>query len=148
MNFLFKITFISIIFNFVASTAFSQTNMLADIPNRDPNDPVYSYVEKMPELYGGKETFKMYQDYYPYPTCGLERKLQGKVVLQFIVELNGTLSDIKVLSSPDECLSTAAVGYLHTWPKWTPAMVKDKPVSSLFTLPIDYNLENFNKRPK
>ena len=148
MNKAFKNTGITFILIFAASLAFSQVNKLADIPNRDPNDPVYSYVEKMPVLSGGMETMTMYIDYYPYPACGLDNKIEGKVILQFIVEKNGEISALKVVRSPDECLSKAALEYVKQWPKWEPAKVNDKPVSCLFTLPIEYNIAQYNSRPK
>ncbi|HZV69954.1 MAG TPA: energy transducer TonB [Saprospiraceae bacterium] len=148
MNKAYKNTGISFMLIFVASLAYSQANKLADIPNRDPKDPVYSSVEKMPVLSGGTETMKMYIDYYPYPDCGLAKKIEGKVILQFIVEKNGEITGLKVLRSPDECLSKAAVEYLNQWPKWEPAKLNDKPVSCLFTLPIEYNIEQYNTRPK
>ena len=122
--------------------------MTADIPNRDPNDPVYTYVEKMPQLSGGRGTIQQFIDYYPYPACGLENNIEGKVILQFIVEKSGKLSDIKIVRSPDQCLSDAAIAYIHQWPAWKPALHNEKPVSCLFTLPIDYNIEFYNTRPR
>ncbi len=95
---------------------FSQTKVTADIPNRDPNDPVYVYVEKMAQLHEGTGTVQQYIDYYPYPPCGLENNIQGKVVLQFIVERSGVVSNIEVMRSPDLCLSGAAIAYLKQWP--------------------------------
>ena len=143
-----KTAVITLLLFFNISIAFSQVNMLADIPNRDPADPVYSYVEKMPMMSGGIKNLRMYSDYYPYPPCGLEHRMEGKVILQLVVEKNGDISDVKVLKSPDECLSKAAIEYVNQWPKWEPAQVNEKVVSSLFTLPIDYNIEQYNSRPK
>jgi protein TonB len=148
MKIIFKQSLLALLFCFSGTLLFSQVNMTADIPNRDPNDPVYTYVEKMPQLPGGKERLKQYMDYYPYPPCGLEKNIQGYVILQFIVEKNGKLSDVKVVRSPDQCLSDAALDYLNHWPTWEPAKVKDEDVSCLFTVPINYNIEKYNKRPK
>lgn len=127
---------------------FSQVNMIADIPDRDPGDPVYAYVEQMPQLTGANETIKLYIDHYPYPPCGLQNKIEGMVILQFIVEKNGKLSDIVVMRSPDQCLSDAAIAYLQQWPLWEPGKVKGNDVSCLFTLPIDYNIDRYNTRPR
>lgn len=148
MNTILKYTGIICLLLVSANNFYAQTNMLADIPNRDPADPVYYYVEKMPVLSGGMENLRMYSDYYPYPACGLEHNIEGKVILQLLVEKNGDISDVKVLKSPDECLSKAAIEYVKQWPKWEPAQVNDKVVSALFTLPIDYNIKQYNTRPK
>jgi TonB family protein len=130
------------------SFSFAQVNMIADIPGRDISDPVYTYVEKMPVLKGGKETLEQYINYYPYPSCGLEKHIEGKVVLQFIVEKNGRLTDIQVLKSPNKCLSDAAVDYVSKWPEWQPAVVDGHSVSALFTLPIKYDIQQYNSREK
>lgn len=66
MKDLYKNTGIIFIIICMTTLAFSQKNMLADIPNQDPKDPVYAYVEKMPVLSEGLETLKLYIDYYPY----------------------------------------------------------------------------------
>jgi len=101
----------------------------------------------MPQLPGGNNSIQQFIDYYPYPSCGLQNKIEGKVILQFIVERSGKLSDIKILRSPDQCLSDAAIEYLLKWPSWEPAKFNGKDVSCLFTLPIDYNIERYNSRP-
>ena len=146
-----KNIFKQIVFTFVllltCTFLFAQVNMLADIPDRAADDPVYAYVEKMPHL-SGTNKIQQYIDDYPYPQCGLDNNLQGKVVLQLIVERTGEISTIKIVKSPDPCLSDAAIDYLLHWPKWEPAYVNDIPVSCLFTLPIDYNIEQYNTRPK
>ena len=126
---------------------FSQVNVIADIPDRDSSDPVYAYVEKMARL-SGTNQIQQYIDYYPYPKCGLDQNLQGTVILELIIEKNGEVSTIKIVKSPDQCLSDAAIDYLLHWPKWEPALMNGKAVSSLFTLPIDYNIEQYNTRPK
>jgi len=112
---------------------------------RDSLYPVYNWVEEMPQIEGGNKALKEYIAQYPYPQCGLEANLEGKVVIQFIVEKDGSISGTQVISSPDPCLSMAALNNLSGW---KPGKFNKEIVACLYTLPIEYNINEYKNRVK
>ena len=131
----------------VSTQLISQTKETIHFPS-DYGDEPFTYVEKMPTIPGGNKAIQYFINNYPYPSCGLQNNIQGIIILQFIVERNGNLSDARVLRSPDQCLSDAALEYLKESPLWEPGTHNGKAVRCYFTLPIDYNIKAYNKRLK
>lgn len=116
--------------------------------HHDSLDPVYFYVTELPVIPGGMMALKEYIKNYPYPQCRLNSNIQGKVVIQFIVERNGSISALEVLKGPDSCLTDAALAYIQQIPKWIPGKRDGKEVACLFSLPIQYDLNEFRRRRK
>lgn len=75
-----------------------------------------------------------------YPRTAQELGIQGRVMTQFVVDLDGSLRNIKVMRSPDPSLSQEAARVVGAMPRWKPAMQGGKPVRSRFNLPIIFNL--------
>lgn len=76
-----------------------------------------------------------------YPVMAQQNGIQGRVTAQFVVERDGSVSGIKILSSPDRTLSDAVVKAIQGAPKWTPAKNNGLPVRSWFTLPVTFKLQ-------
>ena len=76
-----------------------------------------------------------------YPEEARDREAQGRVVLQFTVEPDGSLSDIKVLKSPDEALSAEAVRVVSESPKWTPGYMNGEAVKVTYNFPVVFKLK-------
>lgn len=90
---------------------------------------------------GGVEKFRAWtQAGVDYPRESLENGEQGVVVLQFIVEKDGSISNIEVIESPSSALSQAAIYRVKKSPKWKPAILKGKPVRIKYTLPIAFRI--------
>ena len=70
-----------------------------------------------------------------------ENGTQGQVVLQFVVERDGSIGDIKVVKSVDPYLDKEALRVVKTMPKWKPGMQRGKPVRCRFTLPVRFRLQ-------
>ena len=68
--------------------------------------------------------------------------ISGRVFLMFVVERDGTLTNIQVLQSPDSSLSDEAVRVLKTSPKWKPGKQRNQTVRVKYTLPIDFRIQN------
>ncbi|MDR0907108.1 MAG: M56 family metallopeptidase [Rikenellaceae bacterium] len=104
-------------------------------------EPVF-IVEEMPTFQGGDlVAFRNWvHSNMTYPKAAVDKKIQGKVTLQFVIEKDGALSGIKVLSSPDQLLSDAAIEALKKSPKWNPGKQRGKLVRVTFVLPIDFSL--------
>lgn len=102
---------------------------------------IYEVVEENAQFPGGDtECNKWLSEHIQYPASAQEQGIQGRVILEFVVETDGSLSDIKVNRSPDPSLSQEAVRIVKMMPKWKPAHQNDKAVRSRFTLPIMFRL--------
>lgn len=108
----------------------------------DDNTPLY-ISEIMPVFQGGGvETFQMWvMNHLEYPEVAKENGIQGRVILEFIVERNGTLTNVKILKSPDPILSNEAIRVLNSSPLWVPGKQRNRPVRVKFTLPIIFSLK-------
>ena len=76
-----------------------------------------------------------------YPEEAKERGADGRVVLQFTVEPDGSITDIKVLKSPDEALSAEAVRVVSESPKWTPGYMNGEAVKVTYNFPVVFKLK-------
>ena len=113
------------------------------------DDQTFSVVEQMPEYPGGMRAgLEFMARNLRYPTKAREAGKQGRVIVQFVVRKDGSLSDFKVLRPVDPWLDAEAIRVISTMPKWKPGMQDGKPVSVKFTLPVTFMLEGTNSKPK
>lgn len=113
------------------------------------DDQTFSVVEQMPEYPGGMRAgLEFMARNLRYPTKPREAGKQGRVIVQFVVRKDGSLSDFKVLRPVDPWLDAEAIRVISTMPKWKPGMQDRKPVSVKFTLPVTFMLEGTNSKPK
>ena len=113
------------------------------------DDQTFSVVEQMPEYPGGMRAgLEFMARNLRYPTKAREAGKQGRVIVQFVVRKDGSLSDFKVLRPVDPWLDAEAIRVISTMPKWKPGMQEGKPVSVKFTLPVTFMLEGTNSKPK
>ena len=99
-------------------------------------------VEEQPTFNGGdaNEFTKWVNTHIQYPQIAQEMSIQGKVTLQFTIEKDGSLQNVKVLSTPDESLSKEAVRVVSSSPKWKPGKQQDRSVRVSYTFPVIYQL--------
>ena len=105
-------------------------------------EEIFVTAEEMPTFQGGDlSKFRNWvQSNVKYPQIALENGIQGNVVIKFVVEKDGKLSNIQVLQSPDKTLSDAAVQVLQKSPKWKPGKQRNKPVRVTYTLPVSFKI--------
>ena len=77
-----------------------------------------------------------------YPQIAQENNITGRVLLMFVVERDGSLTNIQVLQTPDSSLSDEAIRVLKTSPKWTPGRQGNKAVRVKYTLPVEFRIQN------
>ena len=100
-------------------------------------DSIFSVVETMPDFPGGqKELLSFLSRNIKYPTKAIENKIQGRVIVQFVVNKDGSIFGAKVVRSVDPDLDKEALRVINSMPKWKPGMQKGEPVSVKFTVPI------------
>ena len=99
-------------------------------------------VEEKPTFNGGdaNEFSKWVNARLVYPEVAKENGVEGRVTLQFTVDKEGRLGDVKVLSSPDETLAREAVRVVSSSPKWKPGKQRDRAVKVSYTFPVIYRL--------
>lgn len=105
-------------------------------------EEVFMVAEQMPEYPGGmKEMLKFLQENVKYPENAMKNNVQGRVIVQFVVEKDGTPTEFKVLRSVDPDLDAEALRVMKAMPKWKPGMQKGQVVRVKFTVPVSFKLQ-------
>ena len=102
----------------------------------------FQLVEQKPKFQGGDANAfsKWVAQNLNYPEIAKENGVQGRVMLQFKVNANGTVSDVKVLRGVDPSLDKEAVRVVSTSPKWEPGRQRDRAVPVTYTFPVIFQL--------
>lgn len=105
-------------------------------------DEAFAVVEQMPEFPGGmKELMTYLKDNIKYPKAAQDKKVQGRVIVQFVVEKDGTPTEFNVVRSVDPDLDAEALRVLGGMPKWKPGMQKGQVVRVKYTVPVSFKLQ-------
>ena len=98
-------------------------------------------MEVLPEFVGGDEArIKFLQENLVYPKVAREIGIEGKVIVEFVVEPNGTLSNFKVARGAAPALDEEALRVAKLMPKWKPGKQRGKEVRVRYTMPITFTL--------
>ena len=99
-------------------------------------------VEERPTFNGGdaNEFSKWVNSRLVYPEIAKENGIEGRVTLQFTIDKEGRLGDVKVLSAPDKTLADEAVRVVSSSPKWKPGKQRDRAVKVSYVFPVIYRL--------
>lgn len=110
-----------------------------------PQEKVFESVEQMPQFPGGVEALMRYlSSHINYPPMAAENNVQGKVIVQFVVDKSGKVGEVKIVRSVDKDLDREAVRVCKSLPKFTPGRQNGQAVSVWFTLPIQFKLQGTN----
>lgn len=106
-------------------------------------EPAFVKVEVMPTFMGGDlNTFRAwFGQEFKIPAIAAENGIQGKIVMKFVVEKDGSIGGIEFLQSPDKVYEDEARRVLLKSPKWTPGRQRDQLVRVFYILPIDCRLQ-------
>lgn len=103
---------------------------------------VFDIVEEMPEFKGGNEALMKYlAANLQYPKGAETKGTQGRVIVQFIVDTDGSIDNAKVLRSVDPELDAEALRVINGMPKWKPGTQKGEPVRVKYTVPVMFRLK-------
>ena len=109
---------------------------------KEEKDSVYNQPEVMPEFPGGMEAMMKYlSENIKYPEMAKQKNTQGKVLVTFVVEKNGSISDVKVAKGIGDGCDEEAVRVISAMPKWKPGMQNGKKVRVSFAIPISFRLQ-------
>ena len=142
--------------------------MIVDETPRNNGETVFDVVERMPEFApctydithyvrkddqfvretktinnpGGQNGLMMFLNHnVKYPSIAEENGIQGRVICKFVVERDGSITEVKVSKSVDPSLDKEAVRVLKSMPKWIPGMQDGKPVRVQYTVPVTFKLQ-------
>jgi periplasmic protein TonB len=126
----------------VSNTGTQGTGIGTGEGNPDGNELVNTaLLEKLPEFPGGLEAFaKFLRKNLRYPSAAAESGLQGRVMVSFVVEKDGTLTDLTVLRGLGMGCSEEALRVLKKSPAWSPGIQNHRKVRVMYTLPVVFSL--------
>lgn len=103
---------------------------------------IYDNIEDMPEYPGGQAACMKYiGSHYEYPKECRVYNIQGTVVVQFVVEKNGSIDNIEVIKSVHPLMDAEAIRVIETMPHWNPGKIRGTPVRVLYKMPIYFKLD-------
>ena len=109
-------------------------------------DQIYNDVESMPEYPGGMDKLIEYlSENIKYPAIAKDNDVEGKVFVSFVVQKDGTLSDVKIKKGIGSGCDDEAVRVISQMPDWTPGYKDGKAVNVSYTLPIVFKLDTKDK---
>lgn len=114
--------------------------VVADI-QMPQEEGIFTIVEQMPEFPGGNDSLSAFlRKNLHYPEEALDPKTEGTVYLTFVVEKDGSVSDIRLLRGVSDTYNTEAIRLVNSMPRWIPGRQHSVPVRVQFTLPIQFKL--------
>ena len=116
--------------------------VIADEKPKEEETKVFDVVEQMPEFPGGQAALlKWISDHIRYPAVAEENGIQGRVVCTFVVERDGSVTDVQVARSIDPSLDKEAVRVLKQMPRWNPGKQNGSSVRVKYTVPVTFRLQ-------
>ena len=114
----------------------------AESPQAGPDDEVYDVVENQPQFPGGSEAMmKFLRNTIKYPEAAAKAGIKGRVIAQFIIARDGTVTDPKIMRSVSPELDEEALRVIRAMPKWTPGTQNGKAVAVRYTIPITFSMD-------
>ena len=106
-------------------------------------EEAFLVVDELPEFpQGGINGLMRYlTQHIRYPLIAQKNRIQGRVLCQFIVNADGSIADVQVLSGVHPALNTEAQRVLRVMPRWKPGKREGKPVRVRYTLPVEFRLQ-------
>lgn len=111
-------------------------------PKHEEEAKVFDVVEQMPSFPGGPSALMEYlHDHVKYPVVAQENGVQGRVVVSFIVEKDGSITDVRVVRSVDPSLDREAARVVSSMPRWTPGKQNGSAVRVKYNVPVMFKLQ-------
>ena len=127
--------------NATSSTSTSNTPR-TPVPNTPNSDGIYEIVDTPPTYPGGDAALlKFISDNIKYPEDAMKAGISGRVFTRFIINEDGSLSDIVVIRGVNSSLDAEAIRVVKAMPKWTPGKADGKAVKVRYALPLVFKLQ-------
>ncbi|MBQ9667157.1 MAG: energy transducer TonB [Prevotella sp.] len=113
-----------------------------EVPPAVEETKIFEVVEQMPSFPGGDAALMQFlSKNIKYPVVAEENGIQGRVIATFVVERDGSISDVKVVKSVDPSLDKDAIRVLKSMPKWIPGKQNGSAVRVKYTVPVTFRLQ-------
>ena len=111
-------------------------------PPKEEETKVFDVVEQMPSFPGGPSALMQFlSSNIKYPVVAEENGVQGRVVCTFVVEKDGSITDVRVIKSVDPSLDKEAMRVVKSMPKWIPGKQNGSAVRGKYTVPVTFRLQ-------
>ena len=109
----------------------------------DQSEPIFQQTDEMPSFPGGQQAFMNYlNNNIKYPAIAHENGIQGRVIVQFVVKKDGSITDTKIARGVNPYLDKEALRVISTMPKWEPGKQNGKTVNVQYTVPVMFKLSD------
>ena len=106
-----------------------------------PNGVEMERIEQMPSFPGGQTAlFRWLSNNIKYPVVAEKNGDQGRVICTFVIERDGSITDIRVVSPVEPSLDKEAIRVIKSMPRWIPGMIDGEPARVKYTLPVTFRL--------
>lgn len=125
----------------IALAFFALVSFCPGTAAQEATEQIYTEVDELPQFPGGNEA--MYQWLFNnirYPAAAAENGIDGRVVVKFVVEPDGMITNVEIVNSVDPDIDAEAKRVVRRMPKWIPGKNKGKPVRSYFIMPVTFKL--------
>ncbi len=121
---------------------FALISMQTVFAQPDKEKMIYDYPEQMPQYPGGGDAMHHFiADNLVYPVKAREEGISGKVYVSFVVEVDGSITNVEIRRGQHELLNNEAIRLVKSMPNWKPGSIRGKLVRTRYTLPIVFRLE-------
>ena len=118
----------------------SESRSEAELEN--DKEEVFVAVEQMPEFPGGEvKLLEVIESNINFPANAAEKRIQGRVVVKFVVKKDGNVGEVIVLRGKDPDLDKEAVRVVKSLPKFIPGKMNGQPVAVWYTVPVNFKLQ-------
>lgn len=126
----------------MSTSVFAQTDSTKNSTPAKENTDTKDLTHSMPEFPGGeKALYKFIQTNLKYPNEARKAGIEGRVFVEFMVEKDGAVTNVKAVKSPHEVLSAEAVRVVSMLPAYKPGTQSGKPIRIKLTIPIQFDLK-------
>ena len=124
-------------------------NKISEIRKLDSNEQVFYIVEDMPEYPGGEEAMRKFiSQSIVYPKEAVQKGIQGRVYVSFVVAADGTVANAKIARGVDKSIDEEALRVINSLPMWKPGKQKGQAVHVKYTVPIHFELQETTIKPQ
>lgn len=144
MNSKVAVGFATVVGNDESGEVLKAKEMIATEPvkPKEEENKVFDVVEQMPSFPGGTAALMAYlQKSIKYPPVAEENGIQGRVICTFVVERDGSVTDVKIARGVDPSLDKEATRVVSSMPKWIPGKQNGQAVRVKYTLPVTFRLQ-------
>lgn len=134
-----RLIFMSLMATCCLTTVLAQKTVVSQ---KDQKEEPFDVVEDMPAFPGGMEAMIQFiSNNIQYPADAQKQKVDGRVLVNFVVEKDGSITEVKIIKPTFPSLDAEAVRVVKAMPKWKPGYQKGQAVRVQFTMPINFSLK-------